>query len=82
MKDKIKIKGSARQWWLTPLIPALGRQRKADLCELKASLVYRMTSRDSQGYTKKPCLEKQTDTTTTIKEGQRSSSWVKHLPCM
>jgi hypothetical protein len=25
-----------------PLIPALGRQRQADLCEFKASLVYKL----------------------------------------
>jgi hypothetical protein len=24
-------------WWYTPLIPALGRQRQAALCEIKAS---------------------------------------------
>ncbi|CAO2623499.1 hypothetical protein LEMLEM_LOCUS17960 [Lemmus lemmus] len=30
-----------RQWWRTPLTPALGRQRQADLCEFEASLVYR-----------------------------------------
>jgi len=28
-----------------PLFPALGRQRQADLCEFKASLVYRVSSR-------------------------------------
>ena len=33
------------QWWLTSLIPALGRQREADLCEFEASLVYRISSR-------------------------------------
>lgn len=27
-----------RQWWRTPLIQALGRQRWADLCGFKASL--------------------------------------------
>ena len=29
----------SRQWWHTPLIPALGRQ--VDLCEFKMSLVYK-----------------------------------------
>ena len=28
-----------------PLVPALGRQRQADLCVLEASLVYRINSR-------------------------------------
>ena len=28
-----------------PLIPALERQRQTDLCEFKASLVYRVSSR-------------------------------------
>jgi hypothetical protein len=27
---QIKILFPARQWWYTPLIPALGRQRQAD----------------------------------------------------
>jgi hypothetical protein len=31
-----------------PLIPALGRQRQADLCELEASLVYRVSSRTAR----------------------------------
>jgi hypothetical protein len=38
----------ARQWWCTPLIPALRRQKLEDLCEFKVIW----------GYTEKPCLEK------------------------
>ena len=32
-------------WWCTPLIPAHGRKRQVDLCEFKASLLYRVSSR-------------------------------------
>ena len=50
---------SAGQWWHTPLVTALGRQRQANLCEFVASLVYRVNSRtDGQRYTEKPCLKK------------------------
>jgi hypothetical protein len=35
----------AGQWWHTPSIPALGRQRQLDLKEFKANLVYRVSSR-------------------------------------
>jgi hypothetical protein len=39
----------------TPLIPALGRQRQADL-EFEASLVYRVSSTIVK-VTERPCLE-------------------------
>ena len=42
-----------------PLIPALRRQRQAELCESEDSLAYRVSSRTAQGcYTEKPCLKK------------------------
>ena len=41
-----------------PLIPALRRQRLADLCEFKASLIYRASSRTGSKATEKPSLEK------------------------
>ena len=31
-----------------PISPALGRQRQVELCELKASLVYRVSSRTTR----------------------------------
>ena len=43
-----------------PLIPGLGRQRWADLIELKASLVYTESSRTDQGcYTEETLSPKQ-----------------------
>ena len=39
-----------------PSILALGRQRLVDLCEFKASLVYRLSSRTA-GATGRPCLK-------------------------
>jgi hypothetical protein len=38
-KAYLKNQNKAGQWWLTPLVPALGRQRKIELCEFKARLV-------------------------------------------
>ena len=51
----------ARQWWHTPLILALGRQRQVDFWvpgqpELQSEF------QDSQGYTEKPCLGNQKQT--------------------
>jgi hypothetical protein len=40
------------------LIPALRKQRQVDLCEFKASLVYRASFRTARATQKKPCLEK------------------------
>jgi hypothetical protein len=41
-----------------PLIPALQRERQADLCKLKANLVYRVSSRTARATQKKKYLEK------------------------
>ena len=41
------------QCWHTPLIPALGRQRLADLCEFEATEVYRASSRTAGAVTKR-----------------------------
>ena len=38
----------AGRWWRTPLIPALRRQRQADVCEFEASQVYRATVQATQ----------------------------------
>ena len=36
-----------------PLMPALGRQRQADLCEFEVSLVYRVSFRTAMAVTRK-----------------------------
>jgi hypothetical protein len=43
----IRIRNSW-EWWCTPLIPALRRQRQVDLCEFQAILVYRESSRTAR----------------------------------
>jgi len=43
---------------IVPLIPALGRQRQADLCEFKSSLVYRESSRITKTTQINPVLKK------------------------
>jgi hypothetical protein len=45
-------------WWLKPLIPALGTQRQADICEFEASLVYRVSSRAARATQRNPVSKK------------------------
>jgi hypothetical protein len=60
----VKEKILAQQWWRTPLIPALGRQRQA---EFEASLVYRVSSRTARAIQRNPVSKNKTKTTTTTK---------------
>jgi hypothetical protein len=49
-KKKINV---ARQWWCTPLIPALGGIGR-QISEFKASLVFRMSSRTTRATQRNP----------------------------
>ena len=49
----LKIRMWVQRWWHTPLIPALRRQRQMELCEFKASLVYRARSRTLRAFTQR-----------------------------
>jgi hypothetical protein len=40
-------------WWYIPLIPALQRQRQVDLCDFKANLVYKVSSRTAKAITQR-----------------------------
>jgi hypothetical protein len=59
------------QWWRTPLIRALGRQRQADFW-VRGQPGLQSECQDSQGYTEKPCLEKKTKTKLPRVFGQKS----------
>jgi hypothetical protein len=52
-----KRKPKAGQWWHTPLIPTLRRQRQVDFW-VQGQPGLKSEFQDSQGYTEKPCLEK------------------------
>lgn len=46
--------GLSQTWWNTLLIAALVRKRQGDLCEFKASLVYRISSRTGRAAQRNP----------------------------
>ena len=46
--------GRVKQWWLSPLIPALRRQRQQDHCEFEASMVYRVSYTAARGTQRNP----------------------------
>jgi hypothetical protein len=48
-----------------PLIPALRRQRQADLCEFEASLLYRVSSKTDKAIHRETKSQKTNQTTTT-----------------
>ena len=53
-----------------PLIPALGRQRQADLCEFEANLFYKGSSRTAKAVTQESLSQKNKLKTKTTKNKQ------------
>ena len=51
---------ACRAWRHTPLIPALRRQRQANLCEFEASLVYKVSSRTARPIQRTPVSKNKT----------------------
>jgi hypothetical protein len=63
--------------WHTPLIPALGRQRQVDFW-VRGHPGLQSEFQDSQGYTEKPCLEKQKTKQNKQKKKEKERKWWTH----
>ena len=61
----------AGQWWYMSLVPALRRQSQADLCDFKASLVYRASFRTTTA-TERTLLQKVEEVVEEKKEGKEN----------
>jgi hypothetical protein len=59
MNIDAKIHNKIVAWWHTPLIPALGSQRRG-ISEFEASLVYRVSSRIARATQRNPVSKNQT----------------------
>jgi hypothetical protein len=64
--ENLKLKQISWAWWCMPLIPALGRQRQEDFW-FRGQPELQSEFQGSQGYTEKPCLEKQKNKNKQIK---------------
>jgi hypothetical protein len=65
----------ARPVVTTLLVPALGRQRQLNLCEFKASLVYRQFARE-------PGLYRETLTQEKIRGAGEMTQWLRALTAL
>jgi hypothetical protein len=64
----------------TPLIRALGRQRQADFC-VRGQPGLQSEFQDSQGYTEKPCLKKQTNKQTNQQTNNNKNTMINYRQC-
>ena len=75
-----KKPGIAGQWWHTPLISELGRQKQVDPCKFEATLIYRASSRTARATQRNLVWKTKTKTkqkypkTTTEKPSQASQA--------
>lgn len=68
----LKSVGDAGWWWYTTFVPALRKQRQADVCECEASLDYRVSTRTDRATPRNPDSNKQTNKKQKRKEGRKN----------
>jgi hypothetical protein len=71
-----------RQWWIMSLIPEFRRQRQVDLCEFKAGLVYRISSRTARDTQKDPVSKKKKKEKEKEKKKERKKVFSLYFPLM